>query len=165
MKSFLTVVGRVIGILAVIALLVAGAGVALGYIYVGIKQPAQETLSRVSICSDSDVDKYNELANTPVRDNSELPAKAEKIQSFVDELKADPNFSDDATCVFMAYTAAVTAQDADAAQKQFDTLKGLAGETIYPSNRIIDISSIESMQARINALNSPETNSSELGSG
>lgn len=165
MKSFLKIFGRVIGSIAVVVILLVGIGLAFGFIYIGVKQPNQTAANIVTVCTTSDIDKYNEIAELPVKNDEELVSKGERLQRYVDSIKSRSGFSSDATCAYMSYTAAVLTKDIDAAQTNIDTVTERAKDGVYPSANLIDLMGIESMQIRVDALKTPSGNGSEMGSG
>ncbi len=166
MKNTLKIAIQSIGILAflfVIGLVLASA---LGYVYVGIKQPAQVTQNRAIACSAQDIKEYNETVVTFVSTEDQLRDKAMKQQSKVDSLKKVSGFSQDPTCVFMEYSAAVANNDEQAAQRALSSLEGFSKEGLYPSNELFDIVSLDSMHSRVEALKSVDKEKTETrGSG
>lgn len=152
------------------AVLVLIAGVIWYLIYAGIlvvQFKSSEEVVRASpiVCDAKVVEKYNEIALTPVMEDGDRLKIGERINKQVSDLKAEhDNFNEDATCVFIAYSGAIASANAEAAQQQVDRISELAKKNQYPSVHLVDVMSFESMQVRVDAL-TPSEGESRLGSG
>lgn len=157
-------------IVIVSAVLVLIAGAIWYLIFAGIlivQFKSSESVVRASpiVCDSGVVREYNETALTPVIEEGDRIKLGERINSQVATLKAaHSNFSEDATCVFIAYSGAIATGNAEAAQQFVDTISELAKKYQYPSSQLVDVMGIESMQVRVDAL-TPSEGDSQLGSG
>lgn len=165
MASAVKVGLRVIGITAVAVVIIASIAIAMGYLYLGVKQPSEVAVGRPVVCDDTVINAYNEVVDTVVITDEDKAKKAAKIQSQVDELKKNANFAKDATCAFIAYTAAALANNGEAAKIQVDAIEDLADQTVYPSNKLLDLVSIASMKVRVGALLGETGTDVQKGSG
>jgi len=166
MKNTLKIAIQSICILAVLFVVGLALASALGYVYIGIKQPAQVTQNRAVACSAQDIKEYNETVVTFVSTEDQLRDKAVKQQAKVNTLKKVSGFDQDPTCVFMEYSAAVANNNVQAAQSALSSLEGFSKDGLYPSNELFDVVSLDSMHDRIEALkNVDKENTETRGSG
>lgn len=166
MKSVAKVGAIVIGIIGVIIIAGLAVGVSMGYFYGGVKQPAQTVLLQSVACSAQDIEKYNQFVTDFSSTEAEQDEKAASMRAFAEELAGKAGYQDDPTCRFIAYAAAVTSLDQSGAQAELDAIKALSEKGLFPSNELLDVASIESMQARIDGIGDVnELGSEQLGSG
>lgn len=150
--------------------LVLIAGVIWYLIFTGIlivQFKSSEAVVRASpiVCDAAVVKEYNEIALTPAIEEGDRVKIGERINQQVADLKAEhSNFSEDATCIFIAYSGAIATANAEAAQQFVDTISELAKKYQYPSSQLVDVMGLESMQVRVDAL-TPSEGESQLGSG
>jgi len=166
MKAFLKIIGLLLGGIVVLAAIAIGVGTALGYIYGGTKQPAQAVRLHTTVCETADIEKYNKFVTTLPTNEEEQKQKAADMQVQVDALKKKEHFDQDPTCVFIAYSAAVAASNVNEAQSLHDALADFSAKGIFPSNKLLDVVSLDSMQARIEGLKNVDASGlNPMGSG
>ncbi len=166
MKKFLKVVVIIVGVAAVLAVAAAVIAVTLGYAYGGLKQPNSTVSLQTSICTKSDIDKYNKLVLVFPTSDAQQKQKAADFKVFGSEIQDKADYLKDPNCVFMAYGSAVQDRNQSDARTNYEALMSLSKEGAFPSNDILDIASLQSMKDRVESLsNSEEVQKSPLGSG
>lgn len=166
MKKFLKTVGIIIGGAVVVAVIVAFIAWLLGYAYAGVKQPNNTVSLHVSVCSDSDIEKYNKLLVVFPTNEAQQNQKVADFKALGTEIKAKANYSKDPNCVFMAYGVAVQDRNQSDARTEYEALVALSEDGVYPSVDILDIVSLQSMKDRVESLKNPEEiQKSPMGSG
>lgn len=167
MKKIVKIGGRTLGIIAVVAMIGLGVTVALGYVHIEVKQPNQVVQqTRVVTCNSDDIKAYNVFVTTFPTTAEAQTEKVANMQTHLASMKGKSGFANDPSCVFIEYATAVTAGDSTAAQNALNTIEALAKQGHYPSNEILDISSIGSMRDRVEALkNAGNPNTDPRGSG
>lgn len=143
----------------------------LGFTYWGIKQPDQKVVlaknTDAAVCTQSDIDAYNAIVLTFPANEAEQDKKISDFSSLATTIKQREGFSDDASCVFMAYSVAIQEGNQNEAQAHYATLVTLNEKGLFPINTILDVTSLQSMKDRIDALQyvESEDDQSQLGSG
>ena len=167
MKKIVTIGSWTIGSIAVIVVIGLGIAVALGYVRIGLKQPNQVAQSpRTVTCDSQDIKAYNVFVTTFTTTTEEQATKVANMQAHVTSLKEKAGFTDDPTCVFIEYATAVAGNDSTAVQDKVNALEALSKQGHYPSNELLDISSLGSMRDRVEAMkNAGRSNSDPRGSG
>lgn len=166
MKKFLKIVGTIIGAIVVLAVVIAGIALALGYAYGGVKQPHNVVSIQTEVCSNKDIDAYNKLVTVYPMNEEQQTKKAADFKALADDFKSKANYLKDPSCVFMVYGAAVQNRDQDGAKLHYNTLVSLFDAANYPKNTILDIASLQSMKDRVESLQNPdEVEQNPLGSG
>jgi hypothetical protein len=165
MKSFFKIVARSVGSISFIAVIIAVIGILTGFLYIGIKQPAQTVANYSTVCDASVIGKYNQLMGAPTKDDAARTEKAKSLQQFIDQTKSKPNFSNDPTCAYMAFSSAILASNQDDAKAQLAIVKRFSEQGIYPNISLIDVMSVDSMQSRIDALTPVKGSANENGRG
>ena len=166
MKKFLKLVSTIIGAVVILAIVVAGIALALGYAYGGVKQPHNVVSIQTEVCTDKDIDTYNKLVTVYPMNEEQQTKKAADFKAVGDDIKSKADYLKDPSCVFMVYGAAVQNRDQDDARLHYNTLLSLFDSANYPKNTILDIVSLQSMKDRVESLQNPdEVEQNPLGSG
>lgn len=165
MKSFLKIGARIIGGVSFVAVVIALVGYLTGFLYVGVKQPAQAVANRSVVCDSATVGRYNQIMSVPTKDNAGRTEKAKNLQQYVNQIKSKAGFSDDPTCVYIAFSSAILSADQNDAKTQLASIKSFADKGVYPSLSLIDIMGTDSMQSRIDALTPVGDNANQNGRG
>lgn len=166
MKSIFKVIAMIIGTIAVLGVIGTAIALSMGYLHISVKQPTESVVATSRVCDDKVIDAYNVLVVSFPTNEADQKAKSEKIQQQLSNIKEKSDYDQDPTCLFIAYRAALDAEDTEAAEKNLNAIKKLADNGSFPSNELFDIVSIDSMEARVEALKNPEEpGTNPMGSG
>ncbi|MDO4271819.1 MAG: hypothetical protein Q4C83_02460 [Candidatus Saccharibacteria bacterium] len=124
-----------------VALLVLLVTVLLGFVAIGAKQPAAKTANIYNVCGSDIVTEYNQIYLQPDADDY-----SEKLQSLVDKVSDDANFTDDATCQYIAFESYLANDDYSSAKKALDNFVRLNEQGVNPSNSLSGTMSTENMK-------------------
>lgn len=134
----------------VVVVVVGVLGVVTGYAYAGVKAPAQLAVLNANVCRQSDVEKYNSLT-------SATNGQAGDRTAFIKSIKDRHGYDADATCVFMLAQSYIMAKDTDSARTMVDTLHKLADKGNYADPRLVDLTSLNQLDATLRATNTSDT--------
>lgn len=166
MRDMLKAGLRIVGIIAIVVLIGLGIALVLGYASLSLKQPGQMAQSRTAVCNSADIQEYNKFVTTFTMVGEQQEQKAANMQAQVDKLKKKNGFTDDPSCLFIEYSAAIVGSNAQVAEEKFSAIEALSKKGIYPSNELLDLTSLGSMRDRIEALkNAGKENTESRGSG
>lgn len=166
MKSVFKVGAIIIGVLVLLGAIGAAVALSLGYLHIGVKQNTEVLVTRSLVCEGPTVDAYNTLVVTFPSNEEDQKEKSDKVQQQVSSIKEKAGYDQDPTCLFIVYKAALDAEDAEEAQRAVTSIKELADTGVFPSIELYDITSIDSMESRVEALKNPvPVGSDPMGSG
>lgn len=166
MGKVLRIIARVIGILAVIAVVALLIAMAFGVVRVSTVASGEASQDRTAVCKLQDITRYNEFVTTFATSEAEEQKHATELQAFSDDLAKRGGYAADPTCRFIEYSAAIASGNADAAQAAVTAIESFSKNGEYPNNQLLDIVSVQSMKDRIEALKSAGQEVDEpLGSG
>lgn len=156
MASTHTGMAKVVVITAVMGaiLVIFGIAVALGYGYIGIKQPTQAVGLRSGVCSVSDIDKYNGFA----RDIK----VGDTFNTLASDISKRAGFDSDPNCLYILAQHEMKAEHPDTARGYVDTLSTLSKQGIYADGRFNDLVGIDILYATVRAT---ATDQVDLGQG
>jgi hypothetical protein len=101
------------------------------------------------VCDSAVVSDYNTLTTATYTTLDDRAKALQKIQDFSKDIQTKKGYLSDATCVYIAYLAAITAGDKAKATGYVDTIESFARQGIFTDTRLNGISSIEQMRATV----------------
>lgn len=130
-------IGLTVSLLTVIAVVLVVMAYLMGRLYVGFKDQNQKAIVQTAVCS---VDPLL----TKLNDSFTSSDYRENIKGLVGDIQASSNYMEDPTCVQALVTIYTESYDVSNAETYFNRLKELADRGMYPSNKLIMSSSIQS---------------------
>lgn len=151
------------GIFSVAGLLLV-VGSVLGFVRITFTQPQDSLQSGLIACDEKLIKTYNNLVTTFPSNDNEIAEKASKTRVLSSRIQKVADFDKDPTCAFMVFRIAVANEDTETARAQLGTVKELSKENNFPSNQLLDLVSIDSMEGLLTSLKTTP-GSEPLGSG
>lgn len=156
-RTYITIA---LGLLLVVTAVTAWA-VLSGRLFVAIKEPSQSYVTRTFVCDDSVVSRYNDAVSASSSDEY-----ASKLKAVFEDVDSKASKNDDPTCVFILYKYQLSQPNkAEEVARLASALVSLSDDGNYPSNKLIDIESIKSTEARAPIINSDASVGEDGGAG
>ncbi len=155
-------------VLALIPLLAIGGfaiAVATGHAYVGLKGAPSASTQYAAVCSDETIKQFADVSNTIAKSEADIDTNNKKIIDFAETIKSKSSYREDPTCIYIAFVGSVLGKDATSAQQYVTTLNTFAKEGKYVNTSVTGLTSLTTMQSRVDALKSDSSKDPELGTG
>ncbi len=121
---------RVVAVLVLIFLLLTAVAITAGYLYVGVKQPAQSVRIVSAVCGKGDIDTYNALV-FPLNEDDQ-----KKLDGIVKSINSNKEAVNDPTCQSILFQAAYQKYDVPAMEAAYKNVQASYDKGIYADSNL-----------------------------
>jgi hypothetical protein len=139
-----------VAILLVVLVVGAVGSIALGYGYVGIKQPSQQVQLASGVCDEKVVDAYNVAQNSNEKRVAQTATLAQSIM-------AKSGHESDSTCLYILAQQQLRDGNTIAANKYLGLLKVNVAKGLYVSSNLYGLGSVDLLESTIKSYRTSET--------
>lgn len=143
-------VGIAIIIILVLAAIVTTIGIATGYIKVSFgKSTTIVEASSSAVCNTAVITDYNALVSVSSINEQERATATQNVKDFAAEVEKKDGFESDATCLFIAYASALSANDIPKATGYVNKIDDYAKKGVFVDTRLNGVTSIKQMRGTV----------------